>query len=151
MRGVNRVTILGHLGNDPDVRYTQTGKQVVTLSLATNEKWTDQGGTDHEHTEWHRIVMFRRLAEIAAEYLRKGQPVYIDGKLRTRKWQDNNGQDRYTTEIIAEQMQMLGASDHTASATPGAKRRTKASEEFQSPPPDGALEDDIPFAPVRDL
>lgn len=107
-RGVNKVIIVGNLGQDPEVRYMQNGNAVTNLSIATSESWKDQQGNQQERTEWHRVVMFRRLAEIAGEYLRKGSQVYIEGKLQTRKWQDQNGQDKYTTEIIADQMQMMG-------------------------------------------
>ncbi len=108
-RGVNKVILVGNLGQDPDTRYTASGAAVVNLSLATTESWRNkQSGDMEERTEWHRVVMFGRLAEIAGEYLRKGSQVYIEGKLQTRKWQDNNGNDRYTTEIVANEMQMLG-------------------------------------------
>ena len=108
-RGVNKVIIVGNLGNDPDTRYMPSGGAVTNLSVATNESWKDkQTGEQKDRTEWHRVAMFGRLAEIAAEYLRKGSQVYIEGKLRTRKWQDQSGNDRYTTEIIADEMQMLG-------------------------------------------
>lgn len=109
MRGVNKVIIVGHLGNDPDVKQFSNGGSVTNISVATSEQWTDkQSGEKREATEWHRVVLFNRLGEIAAQYLRKGSQVYIEGSLRTRKWQDANGQDRYTTEIRADQMQMLG-------------------------------------------
>ena len=108
-RGVNKAIIVGHLGQDPETRYTNGGVAVTTLSIATTEQWTNKNnGQKEELTEWHRVVMFNKLAEIAAEYLKKGVNVYIEGKLRTRKWQDKQGQDRYTTEIIAGDMQMLG-------------------------------------------
>jgi single-strand DNA-binding protein len=108
-RGVNKVIIVGNLGNDPDTRYMPSGGAVTNLSVATNESWKDkQTGEQKDRTEWHRVAMFGRLAEIAAEYLRKGSQVYIEGRLRTRKWQDQSGNDRYTTEIIADEMQMLG-------------------------------------------
>lgn len=108
-RGVNKVIIVGNLGNDPDTRYMPSGSAVTNLSVATNESWKDkQTGEQKERTEWHRVAMFGRLAEIAAEYLRKGSQIYIEGKLRTRKWQDQNGNDRWSTEIIADEMQMLG-------------------------------------------
>ena len=108
-RGVNKVIIVGNLGNDPDTRYMPSGSAVTNLSVATNESWKDkQTGEQKDRTEWHRVAMFGRLAEIAAEYLRKGSQVYIEGKLRTRKWQDQSGNDRWTTEIIADEMQMLG-------------------------------------------
>jgi single-strand DNA-binding protein len=108
-RGINKVIIVGNVGGDPETRYMPSGSAVTNLTVATNESWKDkQTGEQKERTEWHRVAMFNRLAEIAAEYLRKGSQVYIEGKLRTRKWQDKSGQDRYTTEIIADEMQMLG-------------------------------------------
>ncbi|WP_131667721.1 single-stranded DNA-binding protein [Psychrobacter pygoscelis] len=110
MRGVNKVIIVGHLGNDPETRQFSNGGSVTNISVATSEQWTDkQSGEKREATEWHRVALFNRLGEIAAQYLRKGSQVYIEGSLRTRKWQDQNGQDRYTTEIRAENMQMLGS------------------------------------------
>uniref|UniRef100_A5WGZ1 Single-stranded DNA-binding protein n=1 Tax=Psychrobacter sp. (strain PRwf-1) TaxID=349106 RepID=A5WGZ1_PSYWF len=108
MRGVNKVIIIGNLGNDPETRQFSNGGSVTNISVATSEQWTDkQTGEKREATEWHRVTLFNRLGEIAAQYLRKGSKVYIEGSLRTRKWQDQNGQDRYTTEIRADQMQML--------------------------------------------
>ncbi|MEJ2755063.1 MAG: single-stranded DNA-binding protein, partial [Gammaproteobacteria bacterium] len=123
-RGVNTVILIGNLGNDPETRFMPSGGAVTNLSLATSESWKDkQTGAPQERTEWHRVVMFNRLAEIAAEYLKKGSKVYIMGSLRTRKWQDNNGQDRYTTEIVASDMQMLdsrGAAGAMGDAMAGA-------------------------------
>lgn len=108
-RGINKVIIVGNLGGDPETRYMPSGSAVTNFTVATNESWKDkQTGEQKERTEWHKVAMFNRLAEIAAEYLRKGSQVYIEGKLRTRKWQGQDGQDRYTTEIIADEMQMLG-------------------------------------------
>ena len=107
-KGVNKVILVGNLGNDPEVRYMPNGNAVANLSLATSESWKDPQGQMQERTEWHRLTMYRRLAEIAGEYLKKGSQIYVEGKLRTRKWQDQSGQDRYTTEIIVDQMQMLG-------------------------------------------
>ncbi|MBW8189413.1 single-stranded DNA-binding protein [Neiella marina] len=107
-RGVNKVILVGNLGQDPEVRYMPNGNAIANITVATSESWKDQQGQQQEKTEWHRVVMFRRLGEIAGEYLRKGSQVYIEGKLQTRKWQDQNGQDRYSTEIVADQMQMLG-------------------------------------------
>jgi single-strand DNA-binding protein len=108
-RGVNKAIIVGTLGKDPDTRYTQGGNAIVNASVATNESWRDKNtGNQVEKTEWHRIVIFGKLAEIAAQYLKKGQQVYFEGKLQTRKWQDQSGQDRYSTEIVANEMQMLG-------------------------------------------
>ena len=106
-KGVNKVIIVGNLGNDPEVKNLPNGGFVANLSVATSESWKDQQGQPQERTEWHRITMYRRLAEIAGEYLKKGSKVYLEGKLQTRKWQDQQGNDRYTTEIIEEQMQML--------------------------------------------
>ncbi len=108
MAGVNKVIIVGNLGNDPEVRYAQSGSAIANISVATSDSWKDKTtGEKQERTEWHRIVMFNRLGEIAGEYLKKGSKVYIEGKLQTRKWQDQQGQDRYSTEIVADQMQML--------------------------------------------
>lgn len=109
-RGINKVILVGNLGQDPDVRYTTSGAAVTNISVATSDSWKDKNtGEDVVKTEWHRIVFFSRLAEIAGEYLKKGSKVYIEGKLQTRKWQDQNNQDRYTTEIVANEMQMLDA------------------------------------------
>jgi single-strand binding protein len=107
-RGINKVILVGNLGQDPEVRYTPAGAAVTTISVATTEAWNDKEGNKQERTEWHRVVFFSRLAEIAGEYLKKGSQVYIEGQLRTNKWQDKSGNDRYTTEIIANEMQMLG-------------------------------------------
>lgn len=109
-RGINKVILVGNLGRDPEVRYMPNGNAVANLTLATSESWKDKNtGQQQDKTEWHRVVMFRRLAEIAGEYLKKGSQVYIEGKLQTRKWQDQQGTDRYTTEIVADEMQMLGS------------------------------------------
>jgi single-strand DNA-binding protein len=108
-RGVNKVILVGNLGRDPEVRYTSNGQAIANITVATSEQWKDkQSGQSQERTEWHRVVMFGKLGEIAGEYLRKGSQVYIEGSLRTRKWQGQDGQDRYTTEIVADEMQMLG-------------------------------------------
>jgi len=107
-RGVNKVILIGNLGGDPEVRYMPSGNAVTNVTLATSESWKDkQTGQAQERTEWHRVVFFNRLAEIAGEYLRKGSKIYIEGSLRTRKWQDKDGQDKYTTEIVASELQML--------------------------------------------
>ena len=107
-RGINKVILIGNLGNDPETRYMPSGGAVTNISVATSESWKDkQTGQPQERTEWHRVVFFNRLAEIAGEYLRKGSKVYVEGSLRTRKWQDKSGQDRYSTEIVASEMQML--------------------------------------------
>ena len=107
-RGVNKVILVGNLGNDPEIRYTQNQKQVANLSIATSDSWTDrQTGQRQERTEWHRVVLFERLAEIAGQYLKKGSKVYIEGRLQTRKWQNQQGVDQYTTEIVGNDLQML--------------------------------------------
>ncbi|UYG08024.1 single-stranded DNA-binding protein [Halomonas sp. M4R1S46] len=107
-RGVNKVILIGNLGQDPEVRFTPSGTAVANLNLATTDTWTDrQSGQRQERTEWHRVVMFNKLAEISQQYLRKGSRVYVEGRLQTRKWQDQNGQDKYSTEIVANDMQML--------------------------------------------
>lgn len=107
-RGINKVILVGNLGNDPDVKYTQSGAAVTTISVATTDAWTDKQGQKQERTEWHRVKFFGRLAEIAGEYLKKGRQVYIEGSLRTDKYTGKDGIERYTTEIIASEMQMLG-------------------------------------------
>jgi single-strand DNA-binding protein len=109
-RGINKVILVGNLGQDPETRYMPSGKAVTNLRLATSDSWKDkQTGEQREQTEWHSVVMYDRLAEIAAEYLRKGSQIYVEGRLKTRKWQDKEGKDRYTTEIVASEMQMLGS------------------------------------------
>jgi single-strand DNA-binding protein len=142
-RGINKVIIVGNLGADPETRYMPSGSAVTNLSVATSETWKDkQTGEQKERTEWHKVAMFNRLAEIAAEYLRKGSQVYIEGKLRTRKWQDRDGNDRWTTEIVADEMQMLGGRGAGGSA-PMSPDRGPSSGPPQGPPDD--FEDDIPF------
>lgn len=139
MRGVNRVTLIGHLGADPDVRYMPSGKAVTNIRIATSEAWKDrQTGDQQERTEWHTVVLFDKLGEIAGEYLRKGSQVYIEGSLRTRKWQDKEGKDRYTTEVIASQMQMLGGK-------PQGERAPRQEAPASEPAPAGEFEDDLPF------
>lgn len=119
MSGVNKAIILGRLGQDPEIRYTQDGKAVANISVATSEEWKDkQTGHKQEKTEWHKIVVFGKLAEIAGEYLKKGSQACFEGRLQTRKWQDQNGQDRFSTEIVANVMQMLGSTQGTASQEP---------------------------------
>ena len=151
-RGINKVILVGNLGRDPEVRYTPDGRAIANVTVATTDSWKDkQTGEQQERTEWHRIVFFSRLAEIVGEYLRKGSQVYIEGRLRTNKWQDQNGQDRYTTEIVANDMQMLGSrgkapdapapDDHGQSrpaAQPAATRET-------APAAPDDFDDDIPF------
>lgn len=109
MASFNQIILIGNLGRDPEVKYTQGGQAVCNFSVAVNEQWTDKSGEKQEKTEWHRVVFFGRLAEIAGEYLKKGSQIYIEGRLQTRKWQDKEGHDRYTTEIVANDMQMLGS------------------------------------------
>jgi len=138
-RGINKVILVGHLGGDPETRYMPSGSAVTNLRVATSESWKDKSsGEQQERTEWHRVAMFGRLAEIAAEYLRKGSQVYIEGSLRTRKWQDKEGHDRWSTEIIANEMQMLGG---RGEASAPARSAPAAAE---SAPPD-EFNDDIPF------
>lgn len=122
-RGVNKVILVGNLGTDPEVRYMPNGNAVANLSLATSESWKDQQGQLQERTEWHRLTMYRRLAEVAGEYLKKGSQIYVEGKLQTRKWQDQQGQDRYTTEIIVDQMQMLGGRNEGGNQSGGGFQR----------------------------
>ena len=143
MAGINKVIIVGFLGNDPDVRTMPNGELVVNISVATSESWTDKNsGEKKELTEWHRIVIYRKLAEIAAQYLHKGSQVYVEGRLKTRKWQDNNGQDRYTTEIQGDNLQMLGVRQDEP-------KQAKASKEKPEPLSAMAEQDDfsdgIPF------
>lgn len=108
MASINKVTLIGNLGKDPEMRYMPSGEAIANLTLATTDVWKDKAGAKQEKTEWHRISMFGRIAEVAGEYLKKGSSVYIEGRLQTRKWQDKDGQDRYTTEIVANEMKMLG-------------------------------------------
>lgn len=116
---LNKVTLIGHIGADPEIRYTQEGNPVATFNIATTERWTDKSGQKQESTEWHRIVAWRRLADICGEYLHKGYKVYIEGKIQTRKWQDQNGNDRYTTEIVAREMKMLDSRGDSGGAGVG--------------------------------
>lgn len=134
MASVNKVIVLGNLGKDPELRHLPNGDAVCNFSLATTESWKDKDGNKQDKTEWHNVVIFRKLAEIAGEYLKKGRPVYIEGRLQTRKWQDKEGKDRYTTEIVADQMQMLGS-------------REEAKEVSKAPAPTNFddMESDIPF------
>ncbi len=146
-RGVNKVILIGNLGNDPDVRYTAGGAAIANISIATTESWRDkESGEQQEKTEWHRVVFFGRLAEIVSEYLRKGSQVYVEGRLQTKKWQDKEGNDRYTTEIVANEMQMLGS----RGSSPEPERQaadTRSSSGTTSPAAsDGDfVDDDIPF------
>jgi len=147
-RGVNKVILVGNLGADPEVKYMPNGNAVANVTLATSESWKDkQSGENREKTEWHRVVFFRRLAEIAGEYLKKGSQVYIEGKLQTRKWQDKNGNDRYTTEIIANEMQMLGGRGGGGSADFGGASSSAPQSAAAAAPAAtaGEFDDDIPF------
>jgi single-strand DNA-binding protein len=144
-RGINKVIIVGNLGQDPETRYMPSGAAVTNFTVATNESWKDkQTGEQKERTEWHRVAMFNRLAEVAAEYLRKGSQVYIEGKLRTRKWQGQDGQDRYTTEIIADEMQMLGGRGGASGGGPSGGSQQGGGSAPPQPGPDD-FDDDIPF------
>jgi single-strand DNA-binding protein len=132
MASVNKVILVGNLGKDPEVRFMPNGEAVCNFSIATTDSWKDKSGAKQERTEWHNIVMYRKLAEIAGEYLKKGRPVYVEGRLQTRKWQTKEGQDRYTTEIIADQMQMLGGRDGAGSnaSNDGGMDQSSGSNDF---------------------
>ncbi len=162
MASVNKVILIGNLGRDPEVRYTPNGAAVCNVSVATTRNWKSKEGDRQEETEWHRVVFYDRLAEIAGEYLRKGRPVYVEGRLKTRKWQDKDGKDNYTTEIIAEQMQMLGGREGGGMGGGGMgdeEGYTPARREAPAAKPAGAarpaptgkgntladMDDDIPF------
>ena len=150
-RGINKVIIVGNLGGDPETRYMPSGSAVTNLTVATNESWKDKAtGEQKDRTEWHKVAMFNRLAEVAAEYLRKGSQVYIEGKLRTRKWQDKSGQDRWTTEIVADEMQMLGGRSGGGGGGGGGSAPMSSPSESgpsSAPPQPGPddFDDDIPF------
>ena len=155
-RGVNKVILVGNLGNDPDVKYTADGRAIANISIATTESWKDKNtGEQNDKTEWHRVVFFNRLAEIVSEYLKKGSQVYVEGKLQTRKWQDQSGQDGYTTEIVANEMQMLGGrsggtADFGGAPAGGGQQQRQAAPQQQAAPAAAApmmddLDDDIPF------
>ena len=144
MRGVNRVIIIGNCGSDPEVKQFANGGSVTTISVATSEQWNDkQTGEKREQTEWHRISLYNKLAEIAAQYLRKGSQVYVEGSLRTRKYQDQNGQDRYVTEIRADQMQMLGGNQN-APQNPN-QQLPNFNNNMQDEPKPSTVDSDIPF------
>jgi single-strand DNA-binding protein len=159
-RGVNKVILIGHLGADPESRAMPSGSSVANLRIATTESWRDkQSGEQQERTEWHRVALFGRLAEIASEYLRKGSQVYIEGSLRTRKWQDKQGNERYSTEIVGNEMQMLGGRGGGGAGAPGgggsggAGAPREPMPEYQGPTGGGGggggeredFDDDIPF------
>ncbi len=152
-RGVNKVILIGNLGKDPEVRYQPSGGAIANITLATTESWKDKNsGEKQEKTEWHRVVFFGKLAEIVAEWVKKGSQIYIEGRLQTRKWQDKEGKDRYTTEIVADQMQMLGGRGNGGSdddsGTYSAPRPPHGGQQkpANKPPVDnGDFDDDIPF------
>ncbi|MCF6209338.1 MAG: single-stranded DNA-binding protein [Gammaproteobacteria bacterium] len=161
-RGINKVILIGNLGQDPDVKYMPNGGAVANVTVATSDSWKDKNtGEMQERTEWHRVVFFRRLAEIAGEYLKKGSKVYIEGRLQTRKWQDQSGNDRYTTEIIANEMQMLDARGGGGGNQFGGEQQNQGQSQSQGQNPsqgqsqssgqssgsfdDGGFDDDIPF------
>ncbi len=151
MASVNKVILIGNLGKDPETRYLPSGDAVTNITVATTDTWKDKSGEKQEHTEWHRVAFFGRLAEIAGEYLKKGSPVYVEGRIRTRKWQDKEGQDKYSTEIVADRMQLLGsrggssesAAREPAAASGGGEAKAKPSKKggggFDE------MDDDIPF------
>ncbi|MCF6454516.1 single-stranded DNA-binding protein [Vibrio sp. MMG022] len=149
-RGINKVILVGNLGNDPETRYMPNGGAVTNITVATSESWRDKAtGEQREKTEWHRVVLFGKLAEVGAEYLRKGSQVYIEGQLHTRKWQDQSGQDRYTTEVVVQGfngvMQMLGGRPQSSSQPQqGAWGQPQQPPQYNEPPMD--FDDDIPFA-----
>ena len=153
-RGINKVILVGNLGADPENRTSQTGNAITNISVATSESWKDKStGQQQERTEWHRVVFFNRLAEIAAEYLRKGSKVYVEGSLRTRKWQDQNGQDRYTTEVVGNEMQMLDSRGMGGDQNEGGTQWTPPSQSQPHSQPQSTsggggfdpVDDDIPF------
>jgi single-strand DNA-binding protein len=133
MASLNKAILIGALGKDPETRYSPDGSAVCSFSLATNEKWKSKDGEKKESTEWHRISTFGKLAEICGQYLKKGSSVYIEGKINTRKWKDKDGNERYTTQIIADTMQMLGGKTESAPSQPSKPKTVEA------------MEDDIPF------
>ena len=147
MKGVNKVILIGNLGADPETRQMPNGGAVATVSLATSEKWKDKNtGEPQERTEWHRVVFFNRLGEIAGEYLKKGSKVYVEGSLRTRKWQDKDGHDRWTTEIVGSEMQMLDS----LGGSQESRGQQRAAQDYQQPPQqqqptNTQFNDDIPF------
>jgi single-strand DNA-binding protein len=150
MASINKVILIGNLGRDPETRYTTDGAAVTNVTLATTDMWKDKGGEKQERTEWHRVVFFGRLAEIASEYLKKGSPVYVEGRLQTRKWTDKEGQEKYTTEIVASDMKMLGS--RSGGSEPMSREREPAAATSggggQAKKGGGAfddMDDDIPF------
>ncbi|MFZ5510222.1 MAG: single-stranded DNA-binding protein [Pseudomonadota bacterium] len=151
MASVNKVILVGNLGADPETRYMPSGDAITNIRLATTERFKDRNGEQQEHTEWHRIAFFGKLAEIAGQYLKKGSQVYVEGRIRTRKWQDKEGNDRYTTEIVADQMQMLGSRQGAGEAPPAERSAAGATSAARKPAASsgasgfGDMDDDIPF------
>ena len=151
MASVNKVILIGNLGRDPETRYMPDGGAVTNVSIATTETWKDKSGETQEKTEWHRVAFFGKLAEIAGEYLKKGSQVYVEGRLQTRKWQDKDGQDKYTTEIVADRMQMLGSRQGMGGGDreAGGERESRPAAKPAGAKPAGSkfddFEDDIPF------
>jgi len=148
MASVNKVILIGNLGKDPELRYTPGGAAVVNFPIATNERWKDKNGQPQERTEWHNIVLWGRLAEVANDYLKKGSSVYIEGRLQTRSWEDRDGNKRYTTEVVGNQMQLLGRGEAVAGGrTPG--ERPEGTSEPEIKPEEGKgtdqVDDDLPF------
>jgi single-strand DNA-binding protein len=142
MSGINKVILIGRLGSDPEVRYTPSGVAVANFSVATSEEWKDKdSGEKKERTEWHRIVAWRRLGEICGEYLSKGKQVYVEGRIQTRSWEDRDGNKKYTTEIIANDIQFLGSRDMSDGGRPSGG----GGGDFQGAPGPGPEDDDIPF------
>ena len=147
-RGVNKVILIGNLGADPEVRYTPDGAPVANFNLATSESWNDRtSGEKQERTEWHRLVVWRKLAEIAGQYLKKGSKIYIEGKLQTRSWEDQSGQKRYTTEVVVNELQMLDSRGEGGGGGGGGISRDPgpAAQPESGPPPGAAGDDDLPF------
>ncbi len=151
-RGVNKVILIGNLGRDPEIRYTPNGDAIATVSLATSEQWKDrQTGEQQERTEWHRVVFFGRIAEVLGEYTNKGSKIYVEGQLRTRKWQDKEGTDRYTTEIRGRDLQLLDGSQHGGGNRSSSTTQPRQDEPSQQGAPPDDFDDDIPFMPLHGL
>ena len=145
MASLNRVTLIGHLGADPEVRYTQNREAIATIRIATTETYKDKSsGERKETTEWHRIVFFNRMAEVVGEYLKKGSPIYVEGRIQTRKWQDKDGQDRYVVEIIASEMQMLGSRPSEKDTQPPGQAKRSANGGTKPAQATGPAFDDVP-------
>jgi len=142
---VNKVILIGNLGSDPELKYTPSGAAVTNFNVATNEIWNDKDGNKQERTEWHRVVLWRKLAEIAGEYLKKGSKVYLEGKLQTRSWEDKDGVKRYTTEVVADNMTMLDAKGEGGSSSGASSAPPPSEAPPAAPAADSGAEDDLPF------